>query len=339
MSAHAKPSTATKRAPEVESLESLVKMIQDCPESKCLAKSYLTTDFVKKMSSVKSEYGCTLAHIIRNCALNPKSECPRVGDADCYKVFQEFLDIVIKTYHKIPSDDFKHPEPTFGDLEKLPFGNLDPTGKNSASVIAPSTGPGTFVQFFYASLFSPVSMNCVSLSPSLGVFLPRPPGDSVVSTRVRVGRSIDGFPFSTIISKEDRLLLEQKLSAVLKGLTGEFAGTYHSLDGMDDETKDKLVKDHFLFGDSNKIFQDAGGYRDWPVGRGIFFNKDKTFLCWIGEEDHLRVISMQEGGDLAAVYARLARVSYRHPTYVFSQSNVLLTSIYMHPDQCDVCLI
>ncbi|VDL95289.1 unnamed protein product [Schistocephalus solidus] len=169
------------------------------------------------------------------------------------------MDIVIKTYHKIPSDDFMHPPPTFGDIENLPFGNLDPKG------------------------------------------------DSVVSTRVRVGRSIDGFPFSTIISKEDRLLLEKKLSVVLKELTGEFAGTYHSLTGLDEDTKDKLVQDHFLFGDSNKIFQDAGGYRDWPVGRGIFYNKDKTFLCWIGEEDHLRVISMQEGGDLAATYARLIR--------------------------------
>ena len=47
--------------------------------------------------------------------------------------------------------------------------------------------------------------------------------------------------------------------------------------------------------------------RDWPEGRGIFHNKDKTFLVWINEEDQLRIISMQEGGDVKGVFERLAR--------------------------------
>lgn len=33
-------------------------------------------------------------------------------------------------------------------------------------------------------------------------------------------------------------------------------------------------------------------------GRGIFHNKDKTFLVWCNEEDHLRIISMQNGGNV-----------------------------------------
>ena len=40
----------------------------------------------------------------------------------------------------------------------------------------------------------------------------------------------------------------------------------------------------------------AGMERDWPEGRGIFHNKDKTFLTWVNEEDQLRIISMQSGG-------------------------------------------
>ena len=35
--------------------------------------------------------------------------------------------------------------------------------------------------------------------------------------------------------------------------------------------------------------------RDWPEGRGIFHNIDKTFLVWVNEEDQLRIISMQKG--------------------------------------------
>ena len=40
-------------------------------------------------------------------------------------------------------------------------------------------------------------------------------------------------------------------------------------------------------------FQDAGGFnRDFPTGRGIFHNNEKTFLVWINEEDHLKIVSM-----------------------------------------------
>merc|ERR1711890_122033 len=71
--------------------------------------------------------------------------------------------------------------------------------------------------------------------------------------------------------------------------------------------RQQLVDDHFLFvsGDPNLIV--AGMERDWPEGRGIFHNKDKTFLTWVNEEDQLRIISMQSGGDVKAVFDRLAR--------------------------------
>lgn len=38
---------------------------------------------------------------------------------------------------------------------------------------------------------------------------------------------------------------------------------------------------------------------------GIYHNDDKTFLVWCNEEDHLRIISMQMGGDLGQIYRRL----------------------------------
>ena len=34
------------------------------------------------------------------------------------------------------------------------------------------------------------------------------------------------------------------------------------------------------------------------AGRGIFHNAEKTFLVWVNEEDQLRIISMQKGGDV-----------------------------------------
>ena len=63
--------------------------------------------------------------------------------------------------------------------------------------------------------------------------------------------------------------------------------------------------------DFSRFLRDADGYSNWPSGRGIFINKDKTFLVWVNEEDHLRLISMQNGGDLAAVYKRLCKVTFK----------------------------
>merc|ERR1719318_2389252 len=76
---------------------------------------------------------------------------------------------------------------------------------------------------------------------------------------------------------------------------------------MEETTRLQLVKDHFLFMSGDPNLQIAGMERDWPEGRGIFHNKEKTFLVWVNEEDQLRIISMQQGADVKAVFDRLAR--------------------------------
>merc|ERR1712123_250984 len=79
------------------------------------------------------------------------------------------------------------------------------------------------------------------------------PSAPVHSTRIRVGRSIDGFGLSPGITKEQRV----------------------------------GVENHFLFVSGDRNLTVAGMERDWPEGRGIFHNKDKTFLTWVNEENQL----------------------------------------------------
>ena len=74
---------------------------------------------------------------------------------------------------------------------------------------------------------------------------------------------------------------------------------------MTKEVQDQLISDHFLFKEGDRFLQAANASRFWPTGRGIFHNKEKTFLVWVGEEDHLRIISMQQGGHVGEVYSRL----------------------------------
>lgn len=130
-------------------------------------------------------------------------------------------------------------------------------------------------------------------------------GAPVHSTRIRVGRSIDGFGLSPGITKEQRLGVESLMKKAFANLKGDLAGTYYPLTGMSEKVRQQLVDDHFLFvsGDRNLIA--AGMERDWPEGRGIFHNDAKTFLIWINEEDQLRIISMENGGNVKGVFERL----------------------------------
>ena len=68
---------------------------------------------------------------------------------------------------------------------------------------------------------------------------------------------------------------------------------------------DSYQKDLSLL--NNLFLKVAGMERDWPEGRGIFHNDAKTFLMWVNEEDQTRIISMEKGGDVKGVFARLAR--------------------------------
>merc|ERR1712042_298342 len=133
------------------------------------------------------------------------------------------------------------------------------------------------------------------------------PTAPVKSTRIRVGRNIDGFGLSPGITKDQRLNVENLMKKAFAYLQGDLAGTYYPLTGMAENVRQQLVDDHFLFmsGDKNLIV--SGMERDWPEGRGIFHNKDKIFLTWVNEEDQLRIISMQMGNDVKGVFDRLAR--------------------------------
>ncbi|XP_068761511.1 arginine kinase-like isoform X2 [Montipora capricornis] len=132
-----------------------------------------------------------------------------------------------------------------------------------------------------------------------------PEGRFIRSTRIRVARNLKGFNLTPNLSKAERVDLEKKIVGVLNSLTGDLAGTYYPLSGMDEKTRQQLVDDHFLFKKGDRFLESAGVNKEWPEGRGIFHNKNKTFLVWVNEEDQLRIISMEMGSDILSVFKRL----------------------------------
>nr|ATG85037.1 arginine kinase [Conus lividus] len=235
-----------------------LKKLYDRLTHESLLKKNLTPDVFELLKDKKTTLGGTLADCIRSGCKNLESGVGIYAcDPEAYTVFAPVLDKVIKDYHKVTK--LNHPEPDFGDLSKLGFGNLDPEGK------------------------------------------------MIKSTRVRVGRSHAGYGFPPVLNKKQRLDMEDKTKKALAKLDGELKGTYYPLVGMSKATERQLIEDHFLFKDDDRFLRDASGYDDWPAGRGIFHNPSKTFLVWVNEEDHLRFISMQNGGDLGQVYTRLVK--------------------------------
>ncbi|XP_054643638.1 creatine kinase, testis isozyme-like isoform X2 [Dunckerocampus dactyliophorus] len=127
----------------------------------------------------------------------------------------------------------------------------------------------------------------------------------VLSSRVRTGRSLRGFCLPPHCSRGERRALEKISIEALESLTGDMTGKYYPLKTMSEAEQQQLIDDHFLFDKPvSPLLLASKMARDWPDGRGIWHNESKTFLVWVNEEDHLRVISMQQGGNLKEVFTR-----------------------------------
>uniref|UniRef100_A0A8C9N1V6 Creatine kinase S-type, mitochondrial n=1 Tax=Serinus canaria TaxID=9135 RepID=A0A8C9N1V6_SERCA len=102
--------------------------------------------------------------------------------------------------------------------------------------------------------------------------------------------------------------VENVVVTALSGLRGDLSGKYYSLTSMTEREQQQLIDDHFLFDKPvSPLLTCAGMARDWPDARGIWHNNEKTFLIWINEEDHTRVISMEKGGNMKRVFERFCR--------------------------------
>ncbi len=67
--------------------------------------------------------------------------------------------------------------------------------------------------------------------------------------------------------------------------TGDLEGRFYELGELTEAERKQLIDDHFLFKEGDRFLEACGLNRDWPQGRGIFHNKEKTFLIWVNEED------------------------------------------------------
>merc|ERR1712216_247010 len=123
-------------------------------------------------------------------------------------------------------------------------------------------------------------------------------------------------------------VLEKLSVKALLSMEGDLKGEYFPLNGsrsnpngdkptgMSVEKEEELRTKGNLFQEPDSTLLLASGMgRHWPDGRGVFENKDSNLFVWVGEEDHLRIVSMQgtrdkpteEGKKIKEVTARFMR--------------------------------
>jgi len=137
---------------------------------------------------------------------------------------------------------------------------------------------------------------------------------SDVSMRVRVGRNLAAIPLPGAMSEKDRVKFENDMIKAFTILMKdpEFCGTYlsltpgseHAINAVEYQSR---VDNHQMFKDMrmDPYLVSGGIASDWPYGRGMYISGSGDFIVWVGEEDHLRIMSMHKGGDLSGLYARL----------------------------------
>jgi len=225
--------------------------------------------------------GITLAQCMKTGVDNPgHPHIKTVGlvacDEESYDTFKELFDPVISARHNGYGADAK--QPTNMDMAKLSDTDIDPEGKY------------------------------------------------VLTTRVRTGRSVKGFELPPTISFEKRRELEALCVKGLLSMEGDLKGDYFPLhgsksyapkpDGMPEAKEEELRAMGNLFQEPDSTLLLASGMgRHWPDGRGVFHNDNKNLFVWVGEEDHLRIVSMQgsrdkptpEGKQIKEVTARFMR--------------------------------
>lgn len=126
---------------------------------------------------------------------------------------------------------------------------------------------------------------------------PDPEKQYILSTRVRVARNVEHFSFTNHLLLKERQQLEKTVLEALATLPDAFSGDYYPLETARDT--------EILFKKGDRFQEAAGINSDFPKCRGIFYARHKCFRLWLGEEDHLRLISQENSSDLAGVFNHL----------------------------------
>lgn len=143
--------------------------------------------------------------------------------------------------------------------------------------------------------------------------------DIVVSTRLRLARNIDTFPFKGKITEEEEKRLEEYMAPKITGDLLNGGMRYFNLNTLDELDRLLLVENHLI---SMEHYQAKGP-------RGVSCNAAGSISIMVNEEDHLRIQVILPGLALEEGWKQIDRIDDKLAEQVnwsFDESYGFLTS-------------
>lgn len=116
--------------------------------------------------------------------------------------------------------------------------------------------------------------------------------DVVISTRIRMARTIDGYKFPHLLSSEEKNNIIDILNKVIKNTDYKLL----KMSDIDNITKLSLFEQHLI----SKEFLEK-------EDSAMIINEDSTIVAMINEEDHLRIQSFSSGLNIKECYDSLLK--------------------------------
>ncbi len=130
-----------------------------------------------------------------------------------------------------------------------------------------------------------------------------PDSDIVISSRVRLARNLDRFPFLTRATDEQRTEIHDAIRDALnrKGLAQNGHCYVDLAVEASDITNRFLLERHLI---SRELANGTGG-------RGVLFNRSEMLSVMVNEEDHLRLQAIRAGFQIEEAYAEVRAIDER----------------------------
>ncbi|GAB6142939.1 phosphagen kinase [Desulfocicer niacini] len=267
-----------------------------------LASKHLNLTIFNALKNKKSRMGFSLDHALSSGIANKDSDMGiYAGDTDTYRVFAPLLLPIIQEYHNFTPGTVHQ-----SDRTMVTLADPDPQRRYILSTrirVARNLAGYAFPPFICRQQRKEVEQITLdalkTLPPPLsGEYIYMEESHGVCSAS-----SGSSPPFSS----------DSTACEFNHGDVGPLQSGKKGIQQADliEQTHFKNIKSasqdrrNFLFKKGDRFQEAAGINRDWPAFRGCFVSQDTRFRLWINEEDHLRVISMDNHGDMTRTFNRL----------------------------------
>ena len=146
-----------------------------------------------------------------------------------------------------------------------------------------------------------------------------PESDIVISSRIRLARNVEGYPFRPKLSAEQLDELEQKLAAAIQSARMDEKAAYSKIDEFSEVDRQLLLERHLI---SRELANGEGA-------RGVAVTSSENTSIMTLEEDHLRLQVLRSGLDLDSCWDEVNRLDdalEEHVTYAFDGELGYLTA-------------